>query len=37
MSNFLIWQGAYSEHYYLDEMWPQFKEENFITALEFLK
>ena len=37
MSNFLIWQWAYSEHYYLDEMWPQFKEENFIQALEFLK
>ncbi|MCD5382516.1 di-trans,poly-cis-decaprenylcistransferase [Candidatus Gracilibacteria bacterium] len=37
MSNFLVWQGAYAEHYYIDKMWPEFKEENFIDALEFLK
>ena len=37
MSNFLIWQWAYSEHYYLDKFWPQFKEKDFIGALNFLK
>ena len=34
MSNYLLWQGAYSELYFTDRMWPDFKEESFREALE---
>ena len=37
ISNFLLWQSAYSEFYFIDKMWPEFKEEDFVKALEFLK
>jgi undecaprenyl diphosphate synthase len=33
LSNFLIWQGAYSEHYYTDVYWPDFDKEQFRLAL----
>jgi undecaprenyl diphosphate synthase len=33
LSNFLIWQGAYSEHYYTDVYWPDFDKEHFRKAL----
>ena len=34
LSNFLIWQGAYSEHYYTDVLWPDFDKGCFKTALD---
>ena len=33
ISNYLLWQGAYSEFYFTDRMWPDFKEESFREAL----
>ena len=33
-SNFLIWQGAYSEWIFLDKMWPEFEKEDFIACIE---
>lgn len=38
LSNFLLWQSAYSEFWYSDILWPDFTEEDFTTALrEFEK
>lgn len=34
LSNFLIWQGAYSEHYYTDVLWPDFDKECYKQALD---
>jgi undecaprenyl diphosphate synthase len=33
LSNFLLWQLSYAELYITETMWPDFKGENFITAL----
>lgn len=33
ISNFLIWQLAYSELYFTDVLWPDFSKENFAEAL----
>ena len=33
VSNFLLWQLAYTEFYFTDEMWPQFREESFMRAI----
>lgn len=33
LSNFLIWQAAYSEYYYTDTLWPDFAEEDIVAAL----
>ena len=33
LSNFLTWQGAYSELWFSDILWPDFTEENFNEAL----
>jgi undecaprenyl diphosphate synthase len=36
LSNFLIWQSAYTELYFTDILWPDFKKETFLEAvLEF--
>ncbi len=35
LSNFLLWQGAYSELYFSDVLWPDFDEKEFDEALEF--
>ena len=35
LSNFLIWQSAYSEFYATDTLWPDFNESIFINALYF--
>jgi undecaprenyl diphosphate synthase len=35
LSNFLIWQSAYSELYFTDCLWPEFGEEELAKALEF--
>ena len=33
ISNFLLWQAAYSEFYFTDILWPDFDEEAFTNAL----
>lgn len=33
ISNFLLWQGAYSEFYFADTLWPDFTKEEFYLAL----
>ena len=33
LSNFLLWQTAYSEFYITDTLWPDFREKQFIEAL----
>ncbi|OOZ41184.1 di-trans,poly-cis-decaprenylcistransferase [Solemya pervernicosa gill symbiont] len=34
ISNFMLWQLAYSELYFTDTLWPDFKTEAFASALE---
>lgn len=34
LSNYLLWQGAYSELYFTDTLWPDFRKEEFRKALE---
>jgi len=34
VSNFLIWQGAYSEYYFTDIYWPDFDEKELVKAIE---
>lgn len=34
MSNFLMWQTAYSELYFTDELWPDFNQQSLDAALE---
>ena len=34
MSNYLLWQGAYSELVFSDELWPDFSREAFRGALD---
>ncbi len=33
LSNFLIWQSAYSEFYFTDILWPDFSQDDFYKAL----
>ena len=33
VSNFLLWQTAYSELYFADVLWPDFDEEHLVAAL----
>ena len=33
LSNYLLWQCAYSELYFCDTFWPDFKEEEFYKAI----
>jgi undecaprenyl diphosphate synthase len=33
LSNFLLWQLAYSEFYFTDKLWPDFKKEDFFEAI----
>ena len=35
LSNFLLWQAAYSEFYYTDCHWPDFNEEELEKAIEW--
>jgi undecaprenyl diphosphate synthase len=37
ISNFLIWQLAYTELYFCDVLWPDFSKENLLDALEDFK
>ena len=34
MSNFLLWQLAYSEFYFTDVLWPDFDKKHLLTAIE---
>jgi undecaprenyl diphosphate synthase len=33
LSNFLLWQSAYTELYFTDTLWPDFREDAFLQAL----
>lgn len=33
LSNFLLWQAAYSELYFTDVLWPDFRRENLLDAI----
>ena len=33
LSNYLLWQGAYSEFLFVDTLWPDFREKEFNDAL----
>ena len=33
LSNFLLWQAAYSEFYYTDVLWPDFTKEELLKAI----
>lgn len=34
ISNYLLWQSAYSEFYFTDVLWPDFRREQFLAAIE---
>lgn len=34
LSNYLLWQGAYSEFLFVDTLWPDFRKKEFFDALE---
>lgn len=34
LSNYLLWQGAYSELLFVDTLWPDFRKKEFFAALE---
>ena len=34
ISNFLLWQSAYSEFYFTPVMWPDFTRDEFAKAIE---
>ena len=33
LSNFLLWQSAYSEFFFLEKTWPEIEEEDFLSIL----
>ena len=35
LSNYLLWQGAYSELLFVDTLWPDFRKEDFRAAIEY--
>ena len=37
LSNFLMWQSAYSEIYFTDTLWPEFDNSEFDKAIDFYK
>jgi undecaprenyl diphosphate synthase len=34
LSNFLLWESAYTELYFTDTRWPEFGRDEFMRALE---
>lgn len=34
ISNFLLWQAAYSEFYFTDTLWPDFNKDEFLLAVQ---
>ena len=37
ISNFLLWQSAYTELWFTETLWPDFTEEEFLEAIEDFK
>ena len=37
LSNFLLWQSAYTELYFTDILWPDFKKEHLLQAVNEFK
>jgi undecaprenyl diphosphate synthase len=37
LSNFLLWQSAYSEFYFTETLWPDFGKQEFSKAIEVFK
>lgn len=35
LSNYLLWQGAYSEFLFVDTLWPDFRKPEFRNAIEY--
>jgi undecaprenyl diphosphate synthase len=35
LSNYFLWQGAYSELLFVDTLWPDFRKDNFFQAVEY--
>lgn len=35
ISNFMLWELAYTELYFTEVLWPDFNEEEFLKALYF--
>src|ERR1700741_713780 len=33
ISNFLLWQLAYSEFYFTEKLWPEFRKEDLFSAI----
>jgi undecaprenyl diphosphate synthase len=33
ISNFLLWQAAYTEFYFTEKLWPDFRKEDFYSAV----
>jgi len=33
ISNFLLWEGAYSEYYVSEKLWPDFSKEDLVSAI----
>jgi len=37
LSNFLLWQSAYSEFYFTDTLWPDFNKDDLLLAISEFK
>jgi len=37
LSNFLLWQSAYTELWYTDVLWPDFKKEHIVEAIWIIR
>ena len=37
MSNFLLWECAYSELFFIDKLWPEFEKEDLVKVIEEFK
>ena len=35
LSNYFLWQGAYSELLFVDTLWPDFRRDEFVKAVEY--
>ena len=34
LSNYMLWQAAYSEFVFTDTLWPDFRKESYLAALK---
>lgn len=34
LSNFLLWQAAYAEFVFVDRLWPEFSDQDFVAVIE---